>query len=490
MSKLPFDSFNLFSPPITLFYNKNENHSGLSSFILTILGLLTIIFFIFYYFILMINRQKFTAYTYDGYSEIAPVVTGNKTGFFHYYTFDITEPNDKYITITGYDSNNIYEYIYGKCTEENMEGFENLILNKEKFLNYGYCIKKSVKLSDGNITLVTDKNFVWPTIAEGGNYYYYFEVKKCSNTSNLFTKEAKVCASEEEINKYLENEYGATVYALNNYVDVGKFKNPITTYFYDLDLQIGSQTYLIYHLNYDLGLVNSHENLFTDTITKTNTLIFNRLDSATGEKIENKTDDTMALIFFWRSPKIKVYERIYNGLLTFFSDIGGIFQIINRICSLIDIYFSGYAKLIDSKILYNKIKKKAKRNSKDKNSNKEIKDIISSNNEIQSKSTKGLTPKNIVSGISNNSTNKIKNINMDDKNIGFFEYLYYLFFGRFYCSKDTFKYLDVRKKILSEEFLYQLYFQKNAEKFSCPDDSKENLIIPDDENMNKYFIKK
>ena len=502
MSKL--FSFSLFSPPITLFYNKRGKHSRLPSFILSILGLLTCAIFTIYYFVLMINRHKFTAYAYESYAKTAPEIKGNKKGFFHYYTFDKTEPNDKYITIVGRDSKNIYEYIYGKCTEENIEGIENLIIDKEKFLTYGYCIKKSVKLIDGNITLVSDEKFVWPTIAEGGNFFYYFEVKKCSNISNSFNGKANNCASEEEINQYLKDENGGTVYILNNYVDVGMFKNPINTYFYDLDLQISSQTYSIYHVNYDLGVINSHQNLIGDKITKTNTLIFSRLDSATGEKIKGKTDLTMAMVYFWRSSKMKVYERKYDGVVTFFSHIGGIYQIIMRVCSIIDICFSGYTELIDSKILYNNTKKNVKKNLNTKNNTDKIskslkmnlsginsfKNIIGINNEASNDSNRDLISKNIELGIKNINKNKIKNIDTNDKNIGFFEYLFYLFFGCFYYNKDIFKYLDIRKKILSEEFLYQLYLENYYEnfKFNCVDENKENLIIQDLENTRNFDI--
>ena len=173
----------------------------------------------------MINRSKFTTYTYNNYAKIAPAIKGDKTGFFHYYILNEIMPNDKYISVEGYDNNYTYEYIYGKCNEENMEGFENIIANKTKFLTYGYCIKKSVRLSDGNITLVNDKNFVWPVIAEGRNFYYFFLIKKCSIKPNSFTGEVKECGSEEEINEYFKNVEGGTLYILDNYIDVGIYKN-------------------------------------------------------------------------------------------------------------------------------------------------------------------------------------------------------------------------------------------------------------------------
>ena len=500
MSCAFLDKFNLFSPPITLFYNKKKKHSRLPSFMLTILGILFFVFYAIYDFILTITRQKFTAYTYDSYVKITPEIKGDKTGFFHYYTFDNTEPNDKFITVTGYDSNYIYEYIYGKCTKDNMEGLENLIPDIEKFLNYGYCIKKSKKLSDGNITLVTDKNFVWPVIAEGGNYYYYFAVKKCSNTSNPFSKEVKECASEVEINEYLNNVRGGTVYVLNYYIDLGIFKNPICSFFYDLDMQIGSRTYTVNHINYDLAVINSHQNLSTDKITKTNTIIFSRFDTSFGEKIEGQTDHIMAMIYFWRSSKMKIYERKYDGFLTFLTEIGGIYQIITQVVSIIDICFSGYAELIDSKILFNNIKKNIKENSKIKYSVSKIgkyQSNLSNNNnyryiidERQINPKKRLVFSHIKRRIKSMNINKRKNTDMDDKDIGFFKYLYYLFSGCICYNKEIFKYLDIRKKILSEEFLYQLYFEKHVEnfKFINADESKDDLIIPDVVNIRNLSI--
>ena len=502
MSKTFLDSFNLFSPPITLFYNKKKNHSRLPSFILTILGVLLLVYFTLYYFILMITRKNFTAYVYDSYLKIPPEIKGDKTGFFHYYTFYGKEPNDKYITMSGYDGDYNYEYIYGKCTEENMKGIENLIKDKEEFLNYGYCIKKSVRLSDGNINLVTDKNFVWPTIAEGRSVCYYLEINKCSNKTNSYTAEVKECASEEEINKYFENLQYGILNVLDNYVDVGLFKNPITSYFYKLNVILSSKTYKINHIIYNPVIINSHQNLITGKITKTNSIIFSRVDSAVGEKIEGQTEHTIAKIYIWRSFKVKIYERKYEGLLTFFTNIGGIYQIIMRICSLIDLFFSGYAELIDSKILYNDIKNIINKKEKSKNNiiinnRHQSVNLLNSNNyryiidknQIASKK-EFIHKSNIQIGMKNISINKLKNVDMDDKDIGFFKYLYYLFSGCFYYNKDIFQYLEIRKKVLSEEFLYQLYFEKYIEnfKFCCAEDSKVNLITPDVENMNNFDI--
>ena len=72
-------------------------------------------------------------------------------------------PNDKILTIIGYESypeyysNQIlypnyqileYKFIYGKCKIEDMEEIENMIDDKQKFLDYGYCIKKTIRIKD------------------------------------------------------------------------------------------------------------------------------------------------------------------------------------------------------------------------------------------------------------------------------------------------------------------------------------------------------
>ena len=502
MSYSYLEFFDLFSPPITLFYDNRKKHSRLSSLILNILGILALVSSLLYYFILMITRQKFTAYAYDSYVKVAPEVKGDKTGFFHYYILNGIEPNDKYITVVGYDNDRNYSYIYGKCSEENMKDIENLIIDKIEFLNYGYCIKKSVKLSDGYITLVNDKNFVWPVIAEGGNFYYYFEVTKCSTTSNLPTGEIKECVSQKDINDYFENLQYGTLFILNNYIDVGIYKNPVTSYFYAINMQLGLQTYTNNHINYNPAVINSHQDLFKDKTTKTNTIIFSRIDASFEEKIEGQTDTMIAAIFFWRSSKMIVYERKYDGLSNFLINIGGIYQVIMRIGTLIGTFFSGYAELIDSKILYNEIKNNIKENSKSKNNENKIikfqkinsvsqnyKYILKTNEKRKFSPDKKLIMKNLDHKMKNININNAKNIHIDDNNTGFFKYLYYLFFGCFYDNKEIFKYLDIRKKVLSEEFLYEFYFEKYNENFTLNsvNESKENLIIiPDIENMRNF----
>ena len=108
------------------------------------------------------------------------------------------------------------------------------------------------------------------------------------------------------------------------------------------------------------------------------------------------------------------------------------------------------------------------------------------NNEKSINSKRELMVKNIKRGINNINTNKIKNTYMKDETIGFFEYLYHKFFGCFSNNKHIFKYLEIRKKILSEEFLYQLYFENNDEnsKFNFASESKENLIVSEVDNKN------
>ena len=85
-------------------------------------------------------------------------------------------------------------------------------------------------------------------------------------------------------------------------------------------------------------------------------------------------------------------------------------------------------------------------------------------------------------------------MNIDNKNIGILKYCYFLLLKKCFCYKNNkvFKYLDLRTKILSEEFLYELYFEKHSENFNkCNElyESKENLaVIPDIENMEKFHI--
>ena len=90
---------------------------------------------------------------------------------------------------------------------------------------------------------------------------------------------------------------------------------------------------------------------------------------------------------FWRSSRLQIYEREYDGFITFISNIGGPIQLI-YVCSIIGIYFSEYAELIDSEKLYKDITNNIKEKSKIKNNmikNKEYNKLVLKNNVIDSK---------------------------------------------------------------------------------------------------------
>ena len=314
-----------FSPSITLFYNEKKNHSQTASFILSILSILLSIIIIFMYFFQMIDRKKFTSYFYDSFVQIKPEVKADKTGFFHYYVIKGIKPNEKYINVEGYESKyntytvgedfkdrkTKYKYIYGKCTKNDMRDIEEIIEDKETFLNYGYCIKKLIRFSDKKIILTTDKDFVWPIIAEGGNYVYSLIISKCTTIPDPFTGEKNNCASSEEIDNYLKSVDGGYLYFLDHYIDVGKYKNPIVSNFYsaEMEIKLNLQYYIAININYNAATLYSQNNLITDKKTKTDTIIFTRNEIYYVDKVTNISDHILVMVSFWRSSRLKVYER-------------------------------------------------------------------------------------------------------------------------------------------------------------------------------------
>ena len=101
------------------------------------------------------------------------------------------------------------------------------------------------------------------------------------------------------------------------------------------------------------------------------------------------------MVSFWRSSRLQIYEREYDGFIAFISNIGGAIQIIILICSIFGKYFSKYSELIDSQKLYkeiiNIIKEKAK-----------IKDNMNKNDE----NNKLVMQNNIIGNISKNDKEK------------------------------------------------------------------------------------
>ena len=76
--------FDMLSPPITLFYKGENNHSSILSAILTIIAYAIIIAAGIYYALIFINKESPTAYFFNRYVEDAGTFPINATSIFNF----------------------------------------------------------------------------------------------------------------------------------------------------------------------------------------------------------------------------------------------------------------------------------------------------------------------------------------------------------------------------------------------------------------------
>ena len=448
----------LFTPLITLSYNNIDKHSSFQSIILSIFGILLTASITLFYTVQLLQRKNFSAYFYDSYLKNPPQISLGKNGSFHFLILDHNiKPNDKILTVIGYnnlpsyylkglnypDENSIsssnYTYIYGQCAIEDMEGIENLLPNKEDFLNYGYCIKKAIRLTDKKIINLKDKDFIWPKISKNDNNIpYSINIAKCSKNLDFFTNEVYECESNDTIDNILQSLVSARFYLLDNYIDVGVFKNPVIPYFYEIDSQVGVKlaTFNINHINMNPAVINSHQDYLFDTTTKTYAAIFQKVNIVTVNK-ESFLSDILCTFVFWEKDRLQVYERIYTGLLDLLSSVGGFYKVIMSSLSFINIVFYRYAEFKDAQTLYNKVRK------------------LGNSIKLKKKFSKSVFQ-------NNNIYKQRKEINIKNTNVRFCRFLCVNTFSCCFTekAKECLKFLEVKKKILSVEFLYFLYFRK------------------------------
>ena len=481
-----FSYLDLFTPLITLSYNNIDKYSSIPSIILSFFGILLTVSITVFYIVQLLQRKNFSAYFYDRYLKNPPEISLDKKGSFHFLILnDDIIPNDKILTVIGYNnlpsyylggsnypvessiSSSNYTYIYGHCTTEDMKGIENVLTNKEDFLNYGYCIKKAIRLSDKKTISVKEKNFIWPKISNKDNAEipYSINVIKCSKEPDPFTNKIKECESMDTIDNILQSLVSARFYFLDNYIDVGIFKNPVIPYFYEVSNQVGLKltTFNINHINMNPAVINSHQDYLFDSITKTYAAIFQKVNIVAMKK-ESYSSDILCSFVFWEKDRLQVYERIYTGLFDLLSNVGGFYKVIMSTLSFINIVFYRYAEFKDAQVLYDRAEKLGTSLKSKKNFSKSV----FQNNKIYKQR---------------------KEINIKNTKIHFCKFLCVNTFSCCFTkkAKECLKYLELKRKILSVEFLYFLYFRKyhknqNNEEIKNENKTEQNVIRKKDEN--------
>ena len=356
----------MLSPPITLYYKGENNHSSIFSGILTVISYAIILAAGIYYALEFINKDNPTAYFYNRYMEDVGTFPINASSMFHFLQVYSTSTNTPIptdfnkieivgidVTIDNYendtDLSKYNHWIYGNCNNETDTEGINYLINQDLFTECA-CIRKYYNKETKKYYDSKDENFKWPFIMHGASHpdvnYYGVVVKKCENTE-LRIKNFGQCSPEEEISKYLEHIY-INFRIVDHYTDVINYKEPFTKYLYAITNGIFNGTYTINHLNFNPAFMETHNGIFFDNRVEEIAYSF-----TTNEKItsEAKNISIITGFYFWIQNVQQYFEREYRRLQDILSDIGGIGSIILIIAEGINYLVSNFIILLDTERL-------------------------------------------------------------------------------------------------------------------------------------------
>ena len=509
--------FDYLSPPISFYYQGSLSHSSIISGIISIFSILIIMVVAIYFSLDIINRDNPSSSFYiEHFIEDIGTFPLNASYFFHFVTLNIEQMNsldkrvdfrnfriigiDSYYHLYLYDNNlsKFDHWLYGYCNNESdTQGISYLI--DFDFYFKSACIKKYFSSSDKKYYDIGDTKFRWPEIGHGiyhhNNKIYSLIIEKCkNNTINLILGDNTYCKTEEEIYASIGYKSTASLYFIDNYINILNYKNPYTKFINNIE-NIIQENGPIIHLNFNPTSVKTHKGFIFDNTKIEMAFRYENIDIFPYPNYHNNKFFTIYNI--WLHNRLNYYERFYKRIQDVVSDIGGVNQVITIIATFINKLYSQYVILYDTEFLLfslinseikihknnsnnsnklknTKIKDLEKRNlstnikrsyviEKFNNKQSKSKDIINKNNNISNSNNKIITNYEEDINVNNhekklnksyNKEDEIKKISEKDKqkNNNFWNYLLF----KIYCGKKNknFKiYNDFRVKIISEEHL-------------------------------------
>ena len=400
----------MLSPPITLFYNEESQHSSICSGILSIVVFIAVILAVIYYLLNFIERKSPKAYFYNKYTEDIGTFPVNATSMFNFIQLIDRKSNaimrfdfDSFIAI-GFDNayngdpsiiKDIDHWIYGYCNNDSdTEGISELI--DFKYYEQSACIRKYYDSKTHKYINTGEKKFRWPVIEKNNDHpdrtYYGIIIQRYDYFPELLKKElhqtykrALSDDSEEnientditeiteytdyadntenkenteitEIIEYTDNKENTEItieevsfnfQIMNHYADMLNYDKPFTKYFKTIKSDVIDGAYKTIHLNFNPANLSTYNGFFFENIVEETSYIY---DSSKEYKIKernNKKNGCLISIYFWMNNSLQCYERIYDRFQDTLSDIGGITFIIIALAYGINLLINHFVILLD-----------------------------------------------------------------------------------------------------------------------------------------------
>ena len=355
--------FDWLTPPVTLYYKGELQHSSVASSIMSLLGYCSSIIIGLYLSFDFFKRLSPQVFCFNRYIEDSGIFPLNSSSLFSYFQILDTkfalprELDFTYIRVIGtelsiqtyLERNNTYgddHWIYGKCNNNSdIKGLENLY-NYEDY-NQSYCIKKYFKKSDNKYYSIGEENFRWPEATHGTSHpnktFYGIVFEQCKEDEIWYEiTQGKKCKSQNEIHDYVNKHY-VRFYMIDHFPDVYNYKTPFKKYYYNIDSTLSSGSYTYNHINFNPANIITHNGIFFDNTIENPAYVFDQNAQETGE-----FHGSYLSFYFWLKNKIYIYERTYKRLQDVLAEIEGMSDFIIFIATIINNFISEYITLNDT----------------------------------------------------------------------------------------------------------------------------------------------
>ena len=379
----------LLSPPITLFFKGEEQHSTIFAGILSIIAYGAIFAFGIYYSLEFINKENPNSFFFNRYVEDAGYYPVNASSMFHFLeTIDTDTSTPRQtdfdafriigleefpdVYIRNNDLSNYDHWLYGPCNNNSDTQGIGYLINFKKF-EQNACIKKFYDKNKNNYFEVSNKNFRWPLVAKGVSNpeekFYGVIMEKCRNDELRTLSGAGECKTIDQINGIIGSSM-INFYIVDNYADVLNYKKPFRKYLYSISSGIYLGSIVQNNLNFNPVTMKTHNGIFFENVVNQPAYFFSQnekvttLDEVTNEngglvmvndEHGNQVPKTTGIIlcfYFWMQNRMQYYERSYKRLQDILGDIGGLSSIVLLFSQLLNYLSSYYIILLHTEELF------------------------------------------------------------------------------------------------------------------------------------------
>ena len=511
--------FDFISPPITLFYRREERHINWISGVISIITYSFILMSTIYYSLDFFERNINKFYFYNKSVEDAGIFPLNQTSMHHYVTIGKASVDFRAVSligvnkyITGYMNNNdiskIDHWIYGPCDLKDIAGMEEYVENKTSFMEAA-CVKKMWNVTEQRYYTSNDiDKFNYPQLEHGASNpntkNYGVIIEKCRNETKKLNNDIP-CYENETINKYMLKAVSLALYVIDHSIIVNNYSQPLKTFFYKVTNGMLGSSFTSNQLNFDPVEIRSHNGIMFDHTDVVHTYIYNQNAKTT---LDGKDTGILCCFYFWMQNRLQLYERYYLKIQESLAGLGGMSKMIFTISGVVNYLVNQFYILQDSIELSNRYVKKYdsfpqsrhKINTStqslmvDNQVNNDIQhsNIVRMNQDdnkltIKCKEKKDAIKLSILKTKEPTSKSRIKK-KLEYLEYSFVDFLMYLCYR---CcrkfrneSKAIGRMERLRTNILSEEFLYDLYIFFEQYQIQL---KKTEINIPINESKNSLL---